>query len=397
MSPGAQLTGDTAGRFAPADCKRRAIVTATRLGRAIVAAACVASTAAVSQALAQQLPGGANLNVSDTDALAAQAQFQSEILATPGVQGVGVGFMADGVRQGIHLFVRRGTPLTSLPTRLGNVPVRVIESPGFTAHNGPCDANAPCHAGAYAKPVPMGVSTGNVNGYFAGTLGFRVHRSGNPNEVGYLTNNHIAAATGDLCPAQVNPARLVAFGTNECQPGLFDSIDGTCALSRRIGRLVQVTPLVMGGSFLNVADAAFVQSKRGCVSKNILDIGAPSANAQFPAIGDVVTMSGRTSGRKINKVLTINAVVDVAYESVCGTARFVNQAISIPVDSDAASLPGDSGAPVLKILGSSRIPTGLNFAGDGYMSVITPIPIVLNALGVEIDTNADAAPAASCL
>ena len=155
--------------------------------------------------------------------------------------------------------------------------------------------------------------------------------------------------------------------------------------------------MIMGGSFVNTVDAAFVRSKRGCVSKVIRDIGSPSAYVQFPALGDVVKMSGRTSGLKTNKVMTINAVVDVGYSNGCGSARFMNQVMTEPINSGAASLPGDSGAPVVKIVGASKIPVGLNFAGDGFLSVITPLPLVLSALGVQIDTKPDAPPAASCL
>jgi hypothetical protein len=353
----------------------------------------LSATVAHSQVLQDQEIDRAQLERS----MAAQALHEKSLLRASGVRGLGVGIIPETGQIAIHVFVKRGAPTPVLPSTLEGVPVKVIESNGFIAHNGPCDLSAPCHARAYRKPVPMGASTSNISGVSAGTLGFRVHRLGDQSAVGYLTVNHVAAASADFCPAQVNPAALPPFSVNQCQPGLFDSATGTCSFSRRIGGLVQVMPLVMGGAFLNTVDAAFVHSKRGCVSRNILDIGVPTAHVSAPRVGDVVRMSGRTSGLKINRVITINTVVDVDYEAGCGTARFVGQVITEPVNSESASLPGDSGAPVVKVVGGLPVPVGINFAGDGVLSVVTPIPTVLNAMGVAIDTQPDAPAAISCL
>lgn len=329
-------------------------------------------------------------------ARAVQARHEAALLKQPGVQGVGVGLMEDGRTVGIHVYVQRDRPRPALPADLDGFPVRVIESGPFVAHHGPCNAPNVCHAQVYPLPVPMGVSTGNVNGVFAGTLGFRCNRIGNSSEVGYITNNHVAAASGaNLCQLSVNPENLPAFGVDQCQPGRLDAPGSVC-VSPPIGDLVQAVPLVMGTEFLNTVDAAFVKSHRGCVSKTILDLGPPLRKAQFPKLGSTVWMSGRTSGRKRNQVVAVNVTADVTYDAgTCGVARFVNQAITSPLDSLSASLPGDSGAPVVRITSTGRVPVGLNFAGDGFFGVINPMPLVLNALGVEIDTASDE-PGAAC-
>jgi len=221
-------------------------------------------------------------------------------------------------------------------------------------------------------------------------------RMGNPADVGYVTNNHVAAASGTtLCPAQLNLTNLPVFNLNQCQPGLLDA-RGTC-VAPPIGALVQAVPLVMGNQFLNTVDAAFVKSRRGCVSKNILEVGAPDSAPAFPQLGETLQLSGRTSGLITIKVQTVNATVSVSYNGgICGVANFVNQVITVPVSSGAASLPGDSGSPVVRLAESNIIPVGLNFAGNGFNGVLNPMPLVLNALGVAIDTAPDEAPPAAC-
>ena len=328
-------------------------------------------------------------------AVAAQNKHQEILIGRPGVQGIGVGLTEDGTHVGVHIFVKRGMVGPALPVQMEGVPARVIETDGFVAHDGPC-ADTPCHSGVFPRPVPMGVSTSAFSDFSAGTLGFRVHRIGIVDEAGYLTNNHVAARTPNArCPIQVNPAVVPGFELKQCQPGNLDANTDRCTAQRRIGELVQAVPIVMGESFLNTVDAAFVRSRRGCVSKRILDIGVPGAVAGFPALNDVVKMSGRTSGLKTNRVTTINGTVLVGYGS-CGSALFVNQVFTEPLDSDSASLPGDSGAPVVRRLGTAWLPVGLNFAGDGFFGIVNPLPLVLNALGVRIDAAPDVPPARYC-
>ena len=72
----------------------------------------------------------------------------------------------------------------------------------------------------------------------------------------------------------------------------------------------------------------------------------------------------------------------------------MNQAVTEPVTGASASRPGDSGSPVTT---TGRAPRGLNFAGDGFHGIINPIPLVLNSLGVQIDTAKDDVPVAGHL
>jgi hypothetical protein len=141
-------------------------------------------------------------------------QHKSVLLELPGVTAVGVGLMRDGATVGIHIYIQQSADARPMPRSMDGVPVVVMEggSP-FEAHDRGVfsaeDESSIDHMGIFNLPVPMGISTGNVNGIFAGTLGYRVIRMGNPADVGYVTNNHVAAASGpNLCPAQLNPTNL---------------------------------------------------------------------------------------------------------------------------------------------------------------------------------------------
>jgi hypothetical protein len=357
-------------------------------------------------AAAAQAAQAAQAVVSDeavARASAALAPHRDHLMGQPGVTAVGIGRMADGTTVGIHIYMQAGSAVAAaaMPKALNGVPVRVFVGGGpIVAHRDrtanlstvPSNSN---HMGSFALPVPMGVSTGNVNGEFAGTLGYRVHRLGHPDEVGYVTNNHVAAASGpDLCPAALLPATLPDFGTPQCQPGLLDA-GGVC-VPPEIGALTQVIPLVFGEQFQPTVDTAFVVSNRGCVSNTIEEVGAPNEQPAFPQLSARLLLSGRTSGLIEIEVQTIQASVTVGYET-CGAALFVNQTITSPLPpATSASLPGDSGSPVVQKAGDSITPIGLNFAGNGLIGIINPAPLVFHALGVEIDQAPDETPTGTC-
>ncbi|HEX3036643.1 MAG TPA: hypothetical protein VHT73_16230 [Thermodesulfobacteriota bacterium] len=172
---------------------------------------------------------------------------------------------------------------------------------------------------------------------------------------------------------------------SEWQPGTLDAF-GNC-VAPSIGDLVQVVPIIMGGSFENTVDAAFVGSSRNLVNKTILDIGNPSPTVQKPAVNLSVRKSGRTTGLTTGTIQTINATVNVGCPG-CGTAKFVGQII-ITGNGDSFSDAGDSGSLILGSTDSSgrRKPVGLLFAGNSAITVANRISDVLGALGVQIDTK----------
>jgi hypothetical protein len=321
-------------------------------------------------------------NIDIRPAIAAQEKSEKALFKIPGVVAVGSGLTAGGDKPALHMYLNIDNPAASqatIPQQIEGIPVLIFETDEIKALD-----SGGNHQQDFPLPVPMGVSTGNDNGCFAGTLGFRVFRRGSSSDVGYITNNHVAAAGGtNLCPNKA------AFGEDQFQPGLLDS--GCSATLPSIGDLVQYVPIVFGDAFLNVVDVAFVKSARTKVNKTILDIGNPSPTVLFPSVGQTVQKSGRMTGFTKGTVQTVNATVSVNYDSSCGTAKFVNQAIiGACCGFGQFSAAGDSGSPVLSFSKDSANrfkPVGLLFAGNSTITVINPLPLVLDSLGVQIDTQ----------
>jgi hypothetical protein len=71
----------------------------------------------------------------------------------------------------------------AVPQQLDSVPTRVLETDEIKAFAG---LSGDDHKTAFSLPVPMGVSTGNSNGTFAGTMGGRVFRIGRSKPWGTL-------------------------------------------------------------------------------------------------------------------------------------------------------------------------------------------------------------------
>ena len=308
-----------------------------------------------------------------------QSSNEAQLFSLPGVIGVGIGLTERGDGLALHIYLNVTAPGAShaaIPQQADGVPVRLLESDEVMAQDA-----GPAHMLQYNFPVPMGVSTSNDNGCYAGTLGVRVFRKGNSSRVGYITNNHVAAAGGaSLCPNRA------LFHENQFQRGLVDNI---CSLTgvKKIGDLIQFVPIVFGGLFENTVDAAFVLGSRTRVNKTILDIGNPSPSILEPALNMPVQKSGRTTGRTFGTITTINFTTPVGYGIGCGSAKFVNQIVITP---GSFSTAGDSGALVLHRTrkdSSNRFrPVGLHFAGSSTIAVSNRISDVLGALSTVIDT-----------
>lgn len=319
-------------------------------------------------------------------AIEVQRRNENTLFDNPGVVAVGVGLTEDGSGPAIHVYLNVEVPRASasaISRQINGVPIRVFETDEIKALDGPPGNN---HRKAFPAPVPMGVSTGNVSvsGGFAssGTLGFRVFRLGQPNNVGYITNNHVAGSSGpNLCPVIINPANLPAFGLAQCQPSLPDG--GGCVTS--LGGLIQAVPIIMGGNYQNTVDAAFVKSNRNLVNKTIQDIGDPSPQLQAPAVNLMVRKSGRSTGLTQGTIQSIN-VTQIVSLGACGVAKFVGQIAIVPGNFSAA---GDSGSPILGDTDSSgrRRPVGLLFAGSSTVTFANRISDVLGALHSAIDTR----------
>jgi hypothetical protein len=216
----------------------------------------------------------------------------------------------------------------------------------------------------FDRPVPIGVSTGNIESNSAGTIGCRVSKGG---QVYALSNNHVYALEN------------TAPGNSEVlQPGRLDG--GTAADA--IGNLTEYVDIDFAGGD-NTIDAAIALSSTANLGNATPSdgYGTPKSQIASADVGQSVQKYGRTTSLTKGTVTGIAATVNVGYSS--GTARFVDQII---VEARRPFLKaGDSGS--LLVTDPDRNPVGLLFAGNGNgkFAVANPIDAVLGAFSVSID------------
>ncbi|RCK77740.1 MAG: hypothetical protein IGBAC_2049 [Ignavibacteriae bacterium] len=247
-----------------------------------------------------------------------------------------------------------------LPSMLDGIPV-VIDNIG--------EVKAFALTKRYTRPVPIGVSIGNINECAAGTLGCAVEKAGTRY---ILTNNHVIA--------RENKA---ALGEAVVQPGRYDN-KPVCALKTTdiIGNLADFQTIVFSTSANNVIDAAIATTTPEYVGVSTLSTyyGTPSATIVAPSVGMAIMKVGRTTSQTTGTITGINVTINVGYSS--GTARFVNQIMT----SKSFSKSGDSGS--LVVTNPGKNPVGLLFAGatDGT-TFCNPISEVLQKFNVSIATQ----------
>jgi hypothetical protein len=218
----------------------------------------------------------------------------------------------------------------------------------------------------FARPVPIGVSTGNQGQCSAGTIGARV-KSGTTTYA--LSNNHVYALEN-----------RAAIGSNVLQPGRYDlnCASGSNALLGKLSKFVSIT---FSTSANNKVDAAIAAAPTTNLGKSTPSdgYGAPSPTIIAAALNQTVKKYGRTTGLTTGSVVGLNATINVGYSR--GTARFVGQIVIR--GKGRFSRAGDSGS---LIVNGNRRPVGLLFAGsqNGY-TFANQIGQVLTALGVSVD------------
>jgi len=301
-------------------------------------------------------------------ALAAQARHTDKLLRVEGVVGTAVGLGSKGQAE-VQLFTK-AAGVRGLPASLDGVPVAVVVTGEIRSL--PAVANAPAAAkgvnrkARFARPVPIGISTGNQGECSAGTIGARV-RSGTTTYA--LSNNHVYALE--------NTAPL---GSNVLQPGRYDlnCASGSNAL---LGTLTRFVAIQFSTSANNRADAAIAAATTANLGNSTPSdgYGTPSSNTVAATLNQAVRKYGRTTGLTRGNVVGLNATVNVGYSH--GTARFVGQIVIRGKGQFSRS--GDSGS---LIVDGQRRAVGLLFAGssNGY-TFANQIGDVLSALGVSID------------
>jgi hypothetical protein len=306
-------------------------------------------------------------------AIDVQERHTRSLMGVADVVGTAVG-LTDDDTPAVMILAKGKLGLGAVPDNLEGVPVLVREvgelyamgkpegKPGRAPKAPKVDAT-----GWFARPVPIGVSTGNQGECSAGTIGARVKdSSGN---VYALSNNHVYALEN-----------AAPIHSKVLQPGLYDT---NCALdlNNAIGQLWDNSVLVFGG--YNYIDAAIALSDVNSLgdSTPANGYGRPKAATVPAQVNDQVQKYGRTTGLTKGVIDGVNAIVNVSYEG--GIATFVNQIVVVSRKPFIGA--GDSGS--LLVTDPDRNPVGLLFAGNssGKYAIANPINSVLAAFDVSID------------
>jgi hypothetical protein len=304
------------------------------------------------------------------------ARNTNRLLAIKGIQGSAVGM--DLMDRPVVMVFAAGHGIAGIPDEIDDIPVQVVvtgefyamakpDNPGNGKGGGGGDKEKVDPTSRFARPVPIGVSTGNANHCSAGTIGCRVI-DGDGN--GYaLSNNHVFALE--------NTAQL---DDEIIQPGLIDT-GCTYDPLNSLGRLSAYVQIGFGEE--NTVDAAIASVPGGNLGNSTPSdgYGTPKSTSVAAEVNQSVQKYGRTSSLTKGTVTGIDASVLVGYGG--RDALFVGQII---VESRKPFIkPGDSGS--LLVTKSRKEPVGLLFAGNstGQMAVANPIDDVLAAFGVTID------------
>ncbi len=292
-----------------------------------------------------------------------QQRNQDALLDMDGVTGIGIARDDSDQNFVFQITFDESAVPPPVPPDIEGVATVVVAAPAPEAQ----DICGTDHRLQHGFPVPMGISTSSNLYCGAGTLGFKACDGVS---IGYVTNNHVAAAGGPFsCP---NGA---PFNTPQFHRA---TLDAGCALAANIGNLARFVPL---NAAFNFVDAAYVRSDNGRVSNAIRDIGVPTRRPRTPRslrFGEVVQKSGRTTGLTFGRIAAVNVATTINYGR-CGSARFFGQIAIVGLSPCFFSQPGDSGSPVVD---AANNPVGLLFAGGGNVTFINPITEVLARLGL---------------
>jgi len=309
---------------------------------------------------------------------AIQARHEADLLARPGVFGMGISLDRASGQLVFQVLVDPQAPLPPLPQAVEGVPLVVRRKERPHPQDGGCNSTTPCHDNQQSLPVAMGNSgkTGVLlPNCRACTLGFKACDPKTGDFV-YVTNAH---CTDDVSGCEGTAA--IGASTYHVSPADTPSpTSPNCTLESVVGSVSRHATPVCGVN--NIVDASKIISGGSLTLFSIRDIGVPSPLPGTALPGDEVQKSGRTTGYTTGVVAAVNDTVIVS-PYCCGAATFVNQ---IEVDATAGdwTLTGDSGAAVLNFQAPPAI-VGLHFAGAGLTGWANPIDVVLARLGLSLN------------
>jgi hypothetical protein len=275
------------------------------------------------------------------------------------VVGTGTALGPDGTPV---IMVYTSGPLTSA----GKIAPVIDGIPVLVEETGPITAYATGLVGRY-RPVPIGVSIGNILECASGTLGCVVYKGSTPY---VLSNNHVMARES-----------YAAIGEDINQPGRYDT---RCALyvADKIADLSDFETIKFDGSdnYIDAAIAQFSITDFTCATPAGY-YGTPGATTVTPALNLAVKKVGRTTVLTTGTITAVNVTVNVGYTH--GTAKFVGQFMT----TSKFTKSGDSGSLVVTNDANDN-PVGLLFAGTNTgQAVCNPIGAVLSRFGATICTQ----------
>jgi len=242
-----------------------------------------------------------------------------ELLAIPGVNGVGVGADEHGAPMALVLVER--ADVTRVPRNLDGLTVNTLVV-------GPLKAFA--LTGRY-RPVAIGVSAGNALQCLPGTIGCVVTAG---TKRCLLSANHVFARQNQA-----------AIGEAICQPSLPDG-DSTCTLApprTLVAQLTDFEPVIYDGHTPNRFDAAIAELKDTDATCATLPTfyGLPASDPGDPVPGAAILKVGRTTGLTRGTIKAVDLKVKITFPA--GTALFVGQILTSKAFGDF----GDSGSLVV--------------------------------------------------
>ncbi len=247
------------------------------------------------------------------------------------------------------------------------------------------------------RPAPGGVSIAHFK-VTAGTLGCWVFDEITGDRL-ILSNCHVLANSNDAelgdAILQQGPAdggrypehhvanlhrfQTIEFGAAPPDCPLTESIvSGLNMWARFLGSSHRVKAQKVNPQAVNRIDAAVAIPILPEVigDFDILEIGEVAGIVDV-GLGDEVEKSGRTTEHTKDRVLIVDATVNVSYGSA-GTAAFENQIVAGPM-----SAGGDSGSLGVVRIGNLIYAFGLLFAGSDQITIFNPVADVLSTLGIR--------------
>ena len=293
---------------------------------------------------------------------------------------MGIGISEKGGHAIFYVLVDSTGPSADIPPRIEGVEVRVGRRSPVRLHD--CPGGPPCHSDQLSPPIEMGNSAGREIDGPPCTLGFKACDL-DSGEMVYVTASH--CNDNPMCNLTTTlDTQHVAPQDEMGSPALIiGDIEGPAS---------HAAP-ACDASADNFTDATKVTSPNSLTSVAHRDLGVPPPGALvFPMPGDIVRLSGRTSGLTFGSISAVNFTIEVPAgpDSYCCGPLTMHDQLAISWIADTAD--GDSGAGVLRYdednaFTHNRV-VGLHWGADDVWAYANRIDRIIQALNVTLDFSA---------